>query len=69
MPKPLQAQRKGAYLSVRDLAKRAEVSPVTIWRIEAGKVTNIHPGTMRKIAEVLGVTPGDIQEFVFIEGQ
>lgn len=49
-------------LSIRDLAKKAGVSPRTIVQIEAERLTPRF-STMRKIAGALGVTPADVAEF------
>jgi DNA-binding Xre family transcriptional regulator len=61
--RPLRACRKSAYLSVRDLAKLAQVNPATIWRLESGRTKEVHPSTARRIAQVLGVQPGEVAEF------
>ncbi len=63
MPRTLKEARMGAYLTTRELAKRAGVAASTLWRIEQGKHIP-HISTMRKIADVLGVHPSDIAEFV-----
>jgi transcriptional regulator with XRE-family HTH domain len=49
----LESWRAEACLSVRDLAKRAEVAPVTIWRIEHARHIPIAV-TRRRIAQALG---------------
>jgi len=56
-------QRRRAFLSTRELADKAHVSPDTIWRIEGGDYKTLRPATMRRIAEALGVHPGEIAEF------
>lgn len=50
-------------LTSRELAERAGVSPVTVWRIEAGRVRGAQVNTMRRIAEALEVSPEEIAEF------
>ena len=50
-------------MTSRELAERAGCSPVTIWRIEAGRATAPQVKTMRRIADALGVQPGEIAEF------
>lgn len=60
---PLREQRQRAYLSTRDLASKAGVSPATIWRIERGDFEALQARTMRAIAEALGVPPTQITEF------
>lgn len=50
-------------MSTRELAAKAGVGPDTIWRIEGGDYKKLRPATMRKIAEALGVHPGEITEF------
>jgi transcriptional regulator with XRE-family HTH domain len=42
--------------SQQDLAERARMDVMTISRVETGRV-NPRPGTLRKIAEALGVEP------------
>lgn len=59
----LREHRRRMVLSVRDLAEKTNLSPTTIWRIEDGRVTNIHPRTMRVIADALEVPVHDIAEF------
>lgn len=54
--------RQQRFLSIRDLAKRADVSPQTIVTIEAGRRPP-RPTTMRQLAEALGVEPIEIDEF------
>lgn len=50
-------------MTSRELAERAGVSPVTVWRIEAGRATAPQVRTMRAIADALGVRVGEIAEF------
>jgi transcriptional regulator with XRE-family HTH domain len=50
-------------MTSRELAERAGCSPVTIWRIEAGRESAPQVKTMRRIADALGVQPGEIAEF------
>ncbi len=52
----LRALREKRFLSHRDLAKRANVSPTTVVNLEAGKV-EAQRRTVRKLAEALGVEP------------
>lgn len=56
----LEWHRRDAMLSQRELAEKAGVSPATIVRIEAGK--DVHPKTVRKLAEALGVRPRELLE-------
>jgi DNA-binding Xre family transcriptional regulator len=63
MAKPLREHRRAALLTSTELAEKAGLSPATVWRIEGGKVRNIHISTMRKIAEALAVKPKEISEF------
>ena len=46
-------------LSMRELEEKAGVSYNTIWRLENG-LTGAHPRTIRKLAQVLGVDPGEL---------
>ena len=50
------------FLSVRDLARRAEVAQRTVTETEAGRRVP-QPATMRKIAAALDVDPMEIDEF------
>lgn len=59
----LQQYRRRAFLSIEDLAAKADVAPGTIWRIENGKHKRLTMKTMRTIAEALDVQPDDIREF------
>lgn len=61
--------RRQKALSLSDLAKLADVSRVTINRIENGKQTPI-PRTIRKLAEALRVRVEDLtaQQNTFFEG-
>ena len=49
-------------LSLRELAKRADVAQRTIVEAEAGRQVP-HAKTMRKLAEALGVDPMEVDEF------
>ncbi len=57
----LRAIRERKFLSHRDLAKRANVSPTTVLNLEAGKV-EAQRRTVRKLAEALEVAPADLVE-------
>jgi DNA-binding XRE family transcriptional regulator len=58
----LREARLSRFLSIRDLAKLARVSPRTIVEAEAGRQVPYFT-TARKIAEALGMQPGEIDEF------
>jgi transcriptional regulator with XRE-family HTH domain len=51
--------REARFLSHRELAKRAGVSPQTVLNLEAGK-TEAQRRSIRKLAEALGVDPADL---------
>jgi DNA-binding XRE family transcriptional regulator len=55
----LRALREKRFLSHRDLAKGAEVSPTTILNLEAGRV-EAQRRTVRKLARALGVEPEEL---------
>lgn len=57
-PMFLAAHRKGAKLSVPELAKRAGVAKTTVYRIEAGDVKGVEWNTLRQLAAVFGIAPG-----------
>lgn len=58
----LRTLRRNQLLSQRDLARKARVTPSTIYLIEAGK-TRPRLKVMRQICEALGVQPQEIDEF------
>ncbi len=49
--------REAKFFSQRELAGLAGVNHNTIWRIEGGSSVEVHPRTIRKIAEALAVDP------------
>lgn len=55
----LRTLRERRFLSHRDLAKRASVSPTTVLNLEAGRV-EAQRRTVRKLAEALGVDPAEL---------
>jgi transcriptional regulator with XRE-family HTH domain len=57
----LRTLRERRFLSHRDLAKRAGVSPTTILNLEAGRV-EAQRSTVRKLAEALEVDPTELVE-------
>jgi DNA-binding XRE family transcriptional regulator len=52
--------RKESFLSQRDLAQKAGVSPTTIMHLETGESVDPRLSTVRKIAEALGVDPNSL---------
>jgi len=50
-------------LTQHGLAAESGVSQGTIARIESGKRTELRVGTMKAIAEALGVQPDEVTEF------
>lgn len=58
---PLKEWRLRRYMSHRKLAQLAKVSTETLIRGERGG--RLYEVTQRKIADALGVTPGQILEF------
>lgn len=59
---PLRIVRRQHLLSQRDLAKKADITPSTVYLIETGRVRP-RLKVMRQICEALGVRPQDIDEF------
>jgi transcriptional regulator with XRE-family HTH domain len=51
----LKRERRGEGLTQAELAKRSGVAQSTIAQIEGGARPNPHPGTLKKLAEALGV--------------
>ena len=56
----LKRYRRGAGLTQVELAKRAGLAQSTVTQIEKGKITEPRPGTLRDLAEALGVSPMDL---------
>ena len=50
--------REERVLSQRELARMADLTHTTVWRIEHGR--RARPGTIRKVAGVLGVEPKEL---------
>ncbi len=58
----LREARVGRLLSIRRLAELARLSPNTVHLVETGRRLP-HYGTIAKLARVLEVEPGEIDEF------
>ena len=56
----VRAARERKFLSQRELADKAGINHNTIWRIEGGSSVEVHPRTIRKIAEALSVDPASL---------
>jgi DNA-binding XRE family transcriptional regulator len=54
--------RRNQLLSQRDLARKARITPSTVYLIEAGR-TRPRLKVMRQICEALSVAPTDVDEF------
>ena len=54
----LKRLREERVLSQRELARMADLTHTTVWRIEHGH--RARPGTIRKVAGVLGVEPREL---------
>ncbi|KAB1640126.1 helix-turn-helix domain-containing protein [Adlercreutzia muris] len=50
-------------MSVNELSRRIEISPVNISRIRTGRIKAIRFSTMMKICKELHCQPGDLFEF------
>ena len=55
----LKRLREDRVLSQRELARMADLTHVTVWRLENG-FAEAHAQTIRKLAEVLGVEPREL---------
>lgn len=55
----IKAARERKVWGQAELARMAGISPNTLYRIEAGTHTP-RPVTIRRIAEVLGIEPGEL---------
>ena len=60
-PAELRRIRERQALSQAELAERSGVSPATIVSLESGRA-GAQYGTIRKIAQALGVEPADLME-------
>lgn len=49
--------RELRVLSQRDLADLSGLTQATIWRLESGRGKEVHPKTVRRLAEALEVEP------------
>ncbi|MDP9363444.1 MAG: helix-turn-helix domain-containing protein [Chloroflexota bacterium] len=58
----LREVRVRRLLSMRQLAKQAGLAPTTVYLVEAGRRLP-QPGTIGKLAAVLGVAPEEVDEF------
>ena len=58
----LRALREERFLSHRELAKLAGVSPTTVLNLETNPETSAQRRTIRKIAGALGVEPRELLE-------
>jgi transcriptional regulator with XRE-family HTH domain len=56
----VRAVREGTFLSQRELAEKAGLNHNTVWRIEGGGSVDVHPRTIRKLAEALSVNPASL---------
>ena len=55
----MKALRQARVLSQRELARMAGLTQMTVWRLENG-YRDARPGTIRKLAQVLGVEPKEL---------
>ena len=55
----LRELRRSRGLSQKELGELARVASGTVYRLENG-LRGAYPGTVRKLATALGVTPGDL---------
>jgi len=56
----VRAAREREFLSQRELADKAGINHNTIWRVEGAGSAEVHPRTIRKIAEALSVDPATL---------
>jgi len=59
-----QARKEAGGISINELARRMEVSPQHISKIESGK-TNPSLNMLSKICEALGTEPGPVSWIVY----
>jgi transcriptional regulator with XRE-family HTH domain len=53
----VRSARERRFFSQRELADKSGVNRNTVWRIETSGQTEVHPRTIRRIAEALSVDP------------
>ncbi len=53
----VRSAREKSFFSQRELAGKAGINHNTVWRIEGGGSVEVHPRTIRQIAEALEVDP------------
>jgi transcriptional regulator with XRE-family HTH domain len=58
--KKVRTAREQRFFSQRELADKAELNHNTVWRIETSDPTDVHPRTIRKLAEALSVDPASL---------
>ena len=56
----VRAAREQGFFSQRELAGKAGINHNTIWRIEGAGSVEVHPRTIRKLADALSVDPASI---------
>ncbi len=56
----VRSAREERFFSQRELAGKAGINHNTVWRIEGGGSIEVHPRTIRKIAEALSVDPASL---------
>jgi len=56
----LATKRRESNLSVNEVARRAEVDPGTVWRIEQGMIPTPKAESLKAIGKVLGIPSTDI---------
>ena len=59
----LRAARERRFLTLRELAARAGVAYVTIWRMENNATGSARMGTIRSLAEALEIEPGELVDW------
>ncbi len=52
--------REQRFYSQRELADKASVNRNTVWRIETSGYTEVHPRTIRRLAEALSIDPSSL---------
>jgi transcriptional regulator with XRE-family HTH domain len=56
----LKRYRRGAGLTQVELAEESGLSQSTITQIEKGNITEPRPGTLKALADALGIAPRDL---------
>lgn len=58
--KRIRERRKALGLTLAELAARVGINPAHLWRMETGRSSNPNAQTLGRLADALGVAPGEL---------